>query len=714
MSEDKLIQVKSRIANVDSSRSVFNSMWWDAQVRRQKRAQVRKQLEGGQPWDANKLKEIGRGDVCNHNFRDAEAAAERAESPFWEMAHAVSNKAAFTIDEDYQDKERDEKSLADIFDMFLEDWGMDYILNYKQFSQEYIRFGVGYVMWRTKESPRFRFIKGNDVLFPKDTPILADEWELCDVVDEKPVGYFWKLIETEEKEAGSKARGWDTEMIRQILMRVGAGVLGNGVNSHRLNDWDYWQDEIKDNDLTVSNTWPSVYVVHELVRQQDGKISHKIFLRDGMFSLANNQATTDPSPEPSPAIGSRAEVDKDNIERTLDVEDAGDDDGAVEEYVFEDLNAGEEFGNVIRGVFGEVGNGHVHGVNGFAQKNYPHSVMINRIKCKLVDAINMSSSMNFQRAAEASDDTPPLESFGAINVFPAGLQELKYRPDTQNSLAILNLLELDAAENNALFREQSKQIEQTETATQAQILAGIQSQASQANAAWYLTQLGELYSECFNRLRDPGNKDIDAKRFRKRAEARKINPDILADSDIFVASGAAPSTANPVTREFLYAKIRQEARTTPGANVRWADELFFSNLLGPNSVKKLLPANPAETDAAIIREALLENLGIGQGAQLPVDRMDDHIVHISTHITPLEQIAQNFSQGKPGRPDQLLASQGVSQHIEAHLQFLSEDSVRQEEFKALNKRYNIVKQQLTQIMNQAITEAAAAAEEGAQ
>jgi len=154
--------------------------------------------------------------------------------------------------------------------------------------------------------------------------------------------------------------------------------------------------------------------------------------------------------------------------------------------------------------------------------------------------------------------------------------------------------------------------------------------------------------------------------------------------------------------------MRQVARQTEGANVRYVDQMYFANKLGNEAVKKILPANPAQTEASIIRDATMENLAMGQMADILVDSMDKHSVHIPIHIQVLEQIADSAEQGQDISPDQLLVISPISQHTEAHLNFMSLDTTRVEEFKVLNKRYNIVSQRLTAILNQAVSQQAAA------
>jgi len=540
-------------------------------------------------------------------------------------------------------------------------------------------------------------LKTNDVHVPKETPIEMDEWESVFIDDEKGVSFLWDKVSPGNEKA-AQAAGWNIEQVKRAIMKLGEGVLGEGVNNKKLDDWDHIQDEIKNNDITVTNRWPSIFLVHNFVREKNGNISHRIFIRDGIASLGKNQKNMEADPD-----SHSAKMGKDVDEMPEDQEDDIPED-FPEDFLYENLKAAENFGEKIGSLFAEVGNGLFHGVNGFGQKNYSHSVLINRIKCRLTDSLNFATSMNFQRNGEYNDDTPPLESFGSLNVFAPGIQQLQYAPRMTEALQVLGILQNNMSENNALFRDSGKQIAETETATAASILGQIQAQASQANAALFLAQLGKIYAECFRRLRIKRSKDPDAKAFQARCIKAKIPESVLYESNITVKSGASASTASPIARAQLWQELRAAARTTPGANVRYVDQMYYANRAGADIVKKIMPSNPAQTEASIINEAVVENVTLSGGNQQIVDQMHNHVVHLNVHLEVLEGIGQSAIQGNPVRPDHLLVVQFISTHVEEHLNFLSQDTARQEEFRNLNKRYNVIKQILQQVINTAISQ----------
>jgi len=187
------------------------------------------------------------------------------------------------------------------------------------------------------------------VHFPKDTPIEPGQWEIVMVDDEVGISDLWSHVKPGEEKA-SRMAGWNIEMVKRVIAKVGTGVLGEGVRNRRLDDWDYVQDEIKDNDITVTNTWPNVPLVHQFVREEDGKISHKIFIRDGISSLGKNErgteASNDPSKDSHAAQMGRPDEDTEEVDPEPE---------APEDFVFEQIAAAEKFEQLIAGLFSEVG-----------------------------------------------------------------------------------------------------------------------------------------------------------------------------------------------------------------------------------------------------------------------------------------------------------------------------------------------------------------------
>jgi len=217
---------------------------------------------------------------------------------------------------------------------------------------------------------------------------------------------------------------------------------------------------------------------------------------------------------------------------------------------------------------------------------------------------------------------------------------------------------------------------------------------------------GNILKEMVRRLRMKNTKNKAAKKFQERCKKAGVREHVLYKSEILIGSGASPTTASPVARALLWQEMRQAVRTMPGGNVRWIDSMYIADKLGPQALKKVLPSNPKQTDAAIINEATGENDRIARGIPVLVDMMQDHVIHIQEHLTPIEGIADAAIKGQPTKQEQLITVQFISQHIEEHLGILVTDETRVDQFKELNKRYNTVKQTLVQIINTAISQSA--------
>lgn len=152
-------------------------------------------------------------------------------------------------------------------------------------------------------------------------------------------------------------------------------------------------------------------------------------------------------------------------------------------------------------MFFDAGNGDWWGTKGFGQKNFQSSTMLNRLKSRAVDR-TLLDGLNFIDTTEGGREVIPITNIGPFNILPTGLTQIPNYPTGRSILETIDMVEANQANNNARYRDQSRQIEGSNTATQANILANLQSQVDVANATLYLRQIAQnVFKEQFRRLR---------------------------------------------------------------------------------------------------------------------------------------------------------------------------------------------------------------------
>ena len=623
-----------RIQDAKSARGIFRTYEQGNSARAKIMAQTRNQIDGGRPMDPAQLERDGGAWQTNVNFRDAESAFNRTFLPYWKMVHDVPNKIAVSIENQSPHKAKWEKAMSESFDLFLDDWGSDYLFQFMLYTNDFVKFGPGYVMWADGDSPRFEHARTEHVFLPKRAKANVSKWEICAIKSEMTISDLWSKIRSPKSEKRSAFVGWNKAMVKKAIL---CAMKSNGENSDASN-WTAAQDRLVSNDFSISECGVPIEIVRMFTKGHDGKVACHVFT-----------------------------VSED-----------------VPDFLFSKEDYADEFKHTVAGLFYDVGTaGLVHSIKGFAIKNYYFSLLQNRMKSRLMDAATISMSFNFQREDDNAAESPPVENYGAMNVFPKGMKQIPIYPQLSGVQAALGILSSNAADNNFIYRDSSKDIAETGTARQAVILANLSEEIGSATASIYLSQVGEgPFTEATRRLMKPGSRDPDAVKFRQRLVSRGVPAGVIDQLEYKVKTGANPGTAGAALRDMILKELMGMIRL-PGVNARAILENYIANKLGTNAVKTYLLPEGVESAPAQRRAAMIENSLFGQGMPLPVDPADAHFEHSDEHLKPLVQIIQAYKQAGNLPPEALVALKYAIEHTSQHFEFMKADEMAAEQYKQL-------------------------------
>lgn len=626
-----------RIANCSAARELYTRLYLEDQWRAQSRAQIRNQIEGGRPFDPAELQRNGEASWrSNVNFNDARAAFARVSLPYWKMVNEVPRRISVKLHTKAPHADQWALVMAEAFDRFLDDWGADYFMQFSGFCDDFVMYGPGYVMWPDTKTPRYKWAQATQLLFPKRTKVSVDDWELVCLRREITASELVNLIRNKRERGLSKTMGWKPEAVMKAIK-----MASPGPDSTRYTDPNYFQDMVVANDLVIGGVWPPVEVVDLWATSRDGKkIRHYIFTQKS----------------------------------------------DVQDYLYEADEEAETFRQIFGPCFDGVGpNGMIHAVKGFGVRNYYYMTAINRTKCRMLDSATFAMGMNFIKSDNTPDGSPPVENVSMLNVFPSGLTQLQWYPSLQVGIELVQSLKANQDENNFTYNEVKESIADTDTATQGKLIAAIGAEMGTAQSSIFLSQLGQnILTEQFNRLAR-GSGDPDSSKFRDRCKKGGV-PDEAFDIERTVKTGASPMMASPAQRTQNIMSARAVIYNLPGANRRWFDEQTVANFLGADAVGNALLPDGSQSDPAARRLAMMENADLAQGMELPVAPEDAHVEHLDEHLKPLEAVVQASQQGQQISPDHLVMAQTTLPHIGQHLEFLSADETKKQEFKQLKAR----------------------------
>lgn len=642
----EISETDRRIKDATSAREVYKKFFKANETRAKTMVQTRNQLEGGRPMDPATLERNGEAHRTNINFRDSEAAFNRTYLPYWKMVHDVPNKIAPSVQSSAPDSDKWGKAIAESFDLFLDDWGSDYFFQFMLFTYDFVKFGPGYVQWSDADSPRFEHARTEFVLLPKRAKANINSWEIVTIEGEMTVSDLWAKIRTKKQVSRSEYVGWNVKAVKAAI-KLARQNSGQQTGS---DDWARIQDEIVSNDLRMCEEWAPLPIVRMFVRDFSGKICCYVFTKDE----------------------------------------------GVKDFLFETDEYADEMKHAIAGIFYDVGvNGLVHSIKGFALKNYHLAMLTNRVKSRIIDSATMALSMNFIETEDLPDEAPPVQNYGGVNVFPKGLTQIGVYPQLQQGMAVTDLLERNAAENNYIYRESRQEIADSQTARQATILANLAEEIGTATASLYLSQIGEsIFAECYRRLIRPSD-DVDAAKFKKRLNERGVPLKVIAQLgatedkriDVTIKTGANPGTAGAALRDMIMKELLGMINM-PGVNRRWIQEQYIANKLGSQAVGKALLPEGVDSEPAQRRLAMMENSNFGQALPLPVDPSDAHYAHADEHLKPLEAIIGMFKQRQQINPEQVVALQVSLPHVEQHLSYLKQDDTQKDAYKDAWARFS--------------------------
>lgn len=621
---------EKRLKDAVAARTLWTKLRSSSEERRKNVAQVMNQLNGGKPFEDRELVESGQGWRCNVNFRDASSTLEQVLVSYWRLLHDSTNLVNIVAHSKDAQAEQYAASLQKNFNRFIEDWGDGYVRNYLQLAFNHVGFGVGVGIFNDQKSPRWEVVRMGDLEVPLRAKADVSSLPVVMVSMDTEVTDLWAKIRTPEALNASKALGWNPDALRKVLFKA-----VEGRDPRHDDNLIAFEDRIRNNDLEVTATASIVRVVHLFVREYDGKISTYIIAPDYEHG---------------------------------------------EQFLFDDsdkLNRPDSMRRKLFAVFFEAGNGLFWGAKGFGQKNYQLATIQNRLKSRAVDR-TMLDGLNFRDLSDGGLTQFPVVSVGPFNLLPREIEQVPTYPSGNSVLETIAMLDGQTSNNNARYRDTSRQVAQSDTATQANILANLQSQVDVANATLYLKQIANnLFAEQLRILRDPANKsDEDVKKFWKRCvDEDGVPEEFMRSAEITVTTGADPGAASLALRG-QYAKELMTFSADPDFDTRWAKEQYVSATFGASAVPKALRPRDATGDIAAQRFALMENSDMGEGQTLPVDPKDVHASHIPVHLQPAVVIVDRYEGSGQVSPEALIALQNLIPHLEQHFEFLKMDKLQ--------------------------------------
>ena len=403
--------------------------------------------------------------------------------------------------------------------------------------------------------------------------------------------------------------------------------------------------------------FPTIKYVHLLYAEFDGKISQMMIARD--------QSTNDV----------KSSADK------------------TQNWMFRKIGQFENWSQFCCPFMANIGEGSYHTIRGLGAKIFAHCVINDRLLNTTIDGAMASATILLQPSNDPQKERIRMVRVGPFSVMPSGYSVIpqgSFRPDLTGLIGVKNLLDANLNQNVGLFRPDVTDNEknaQSQNQGELRMRATKEAKLEKSDINIYYTQWDNLFTEVLRRVlspnldkSEPGGKE--AKKFIKDCVDTGVPRELMKFDKLKITSRRAIGTGSPVMRSIVTADILSVSPYFDEKGKNNAVRDYVAARGGQRAVKRYKPAidrNAIPSNDHSI--AMLENNDLKEGSECQVGTDQPHVIHLMIHLRPLVELADAYQEGKvdPQMLYQYLSA--ALRHIATHLDMISQDPARQNEYK---------------------------------
>jgi hypothetical protein len=441
-----------------------------------KRSRVNGLVDGNPPYSDSKLLKANRRDACNANWGTGRTYLEAGAGAFYDLQTEAPSLVAIKLEigkpeervlwERAMDSEADRVLASDP----VWDWES------QQSQNEMVLHGIGPLFFENSWKVLPRFCRAADLKVPEFTRSDTHYWDAAVILAEYYPPQIYEFIKDQEE---ATASGWDVEYTKLVIARAVDIKQQLGVQY----DWEFLQQELKNNSLSLYDSSKVVRLAYVFVKEFDGRITQSVVERDSYS-------------------------------------------GSPAKYMFHHIGRYRSWGEAIHPMYYDRGNGGMHhSVTGLGVKMYKALEYENRLFCNQMDKA-FAPKLIFKPSSVEATSRFQLTTYSDYATVSPGYDAI------QNPMAgILNDgLSMFQAGRNLLMSNLSgyrQPLASSEpgnppTKYQKQLEAYQQSSLNKTTISRYYKQLDKLYGEIVRRLCDLNNPDNRAVEFQRRCQAKGV------------------------------------------------------------------------------------------------------------------------------------------------------------------------------------------------
>lgn len=658
---------EERMTSPQALRDVFKRLRDDDRINAHNRALCQGLRDGEPPYVQSELDEAGQPNTTNLNFHGAEQRCERAKAPYYRLIHGSDTLLTVkTLHGAEDERPYWETVIAEEISRMIRRWDR-FPYESELLVDKHVWDGVGVAFWDDDRDWRFSAGGLGQFYFPRMSAATESGQEVICHHDEYSVTELWRKIEDEE---AAEEAGWDVKAVKEAIRKATS-------SDPEWQDWERLMIEVKNNDLSTGSKAPKVRVIHGLVNEFNGKVSHYITTEE--------------------AHDAKAFLYKERSRY----------DSMTDALVLFPYSTGT--------------NSKMHGIRGLGYKVYAFEQQRNRSLGRLIDKGFEASSTMIQAADETSLLNSGLEYFGNLAVLQPGFNVVE-RPmmDLERSvMPALQMMDRLVAERTAGYSSENV-FDGDQRKTKFEIAAHLDQSASLTDSAldffygpWrrVLQQIVKRVSRKDYLKRDPGGDAVMA--LRKRLERREVPLEALYKLDyeetmevrVIGAGSAAAKTMSLERGGALYGRMDDYGKA-------YYNHLVSVDTFGTSIGSILFPPDLTPRTTVDTQIAILQNEHLLNGVEIPVLGTDKHLAHAREHLKPLMELYETAETQEIDLAQAAMSAILLYEHTVKHVDMVEGDEGSVEEANQMRQMLQRIGEIISNGLKQAEQQAKEAQAEG--
>lgn len=588
--------------------------------------------------------------TCNMDFGWMEGLLDSMRVPYYALLHGAPTYCTFKTN--YQ---RDNPEVARWEEIIAEEW-TDMLNRWKQFKWhtqardfEMLFEGWGPVLFESPTDWRFTSIPARCIKVPQGAySVLDDRLPFVVVMRDYRVHELFEKISNEE---AATAAGWNVQEVKYAVTHAFNSWGGNGTNPR--NDYEYWQQMLKNGDVAYS------YTQADVVRC--GMVFLKEYGTDGnpgrisVFIVTVGEANTDQDPTKTQSKSG---------------------------FLYRHVGQYESYEQALNVYFQNSGDGTWHSVTGAGLKSFRHIAVMNRLMCRTVDNAFLAAMPIIKPGSNKAKDSMQLMVMGPVGVLApdADIAQTRLAADIQGVLGVNRTLENNLAQNighynqRSIMREDGRGEQPTAEAVRTQ--AAKESALNNAQIDNHYDYSDITFAEMFRRAM--ATPDSEAKRMIDQCLKRGVPREALDDM-CYVKANRLSGYPSPQQRERVLTEMMGIKGALPVAGQFNLLNEFIGVKCGPDKIPVFNPKLPQpDVDAAL---AQIENSMLTEGVSPITPPQVNNATHLEIHLGFAEERMEplRVAMEEEGQipPEELEEAYGyiavLGPHCQEHLDMLAQD-----------------------------------------